>query len=65
MQWFEYIIIVVAVFLVILPIILKIRAKKTGKGTCSCECCSKSQCASCPMHKEKKYNKKLAHYNNN
>ena len=43
MEWFEPLIAACAIFLVILPIILKFRAKKKGKSVCSCG----SDCASC------------------
>lgn len=39
MEWFEYIIIVVAVGLVLLPIALKIINKKRGKSSCASGCC--------------------------
>ena len=43
MKWFEPIIALIAIFLVVLPIILKIRDYKKGKHTCSCG----QDCASC------------------
>lgn len=49
MKWFEPIIAIIAVFLVILPIILKIRNKKKGKSSCGCgcnECSKKNECYS-------------------
>lgn len=49
MEWFEPIIIVVAIFLVLLPLILKIKNKKQGKTGCEHECsiCSShDQCLS-------------------
>jgi hypothetical protein len=59
MEWFEYIIIAVAVILVILPFILSYRNKKKGKSACACEYCSKTQCASCPVKKiEKEFKSK-------
>ena len=47
MKWFEPIIAIVAVFLVILPFILNIRKKKKGKKGCGCgcsECSKKNEC---------------------
>ncbi len=45
MEWFEYIFIVVAISLVLLPIILKIIGKKRGKPACSsCCCCPHKNC---------------------
>ena len=43
MKWFEPIIAIVAIFLVILPIILKIISHKKGNNSCSCgcACCTK------------------------
>jgi len=38
MKWFEPIIAIVAIGLVILPIILKVVNKKKGKSACSCGC---------------------------
>lgn|GEM_PF-765104 len=49
MEWFEYIIIVVAVFLLVLPFILAIIRKRQGKSCCSCECLNKGSCSSCPF----------------
>ena len=43
MKWFEPLIALAAIALVVLPFILKIIAKKKGKSTCSCGC----DCASC------------------
>lgn len=48
MQWYEYLIIVGAIGIVILPIVLAIINKKRGKVSCGCSC---SACASkhnCP-----------------
>lgn len=39
MKWFEPIIAIIAIGLVILPIILRIIRKKNNKGTCSSNCC--------------------------
>ena len=36
MEWFEYLIMVAAILLVILPIYLKVRAYKKHKPTCGC-----------------------------
>ena len=47
MKWFEPIIAIVAIFLVVLPIILSIRNKKKGKCSCGCgcsECAKKNEC---------------------
>lgn len=54
MKWFEPIIIIVAVGLVILPIILKIVNKKKGKSTCSCGCayCTHSGCCTKTIEKK-------------
>ena len=43
MKWFEPIIAIIAIFLVLLPIIIKIIEKKKGNSKCSCgcDCCSK------------------------
>ncbi len=51
MKWFEYLIIIVMVFLVILPFILNHINKKKGKSSCGCGCdkCS----SSCPLKKDK------------
>ncbi|MFR5892214.1 MAG: FeoB-associated Cys-rich membrane protein [Bacilli bacterium] len=50
MKWYEYIILIVAIGLVVLPFILKYFNKK-GKTSCGCEC---SSCGKdCPL-KEKK-----------
>lgn len=38
MEWFEYVIIAAAIFLVILPIILSFKNKKKGKTSCGCNC---------------------------
>lgn len=43
MKWFEPIIAIIAIGLVILPFILKIINKKRGKPSCSCGC----DCQSC------------------
>lgn len=47
MAWYEYLIIIVALFLVILPIILHFHNKKHGKTSCGCGCenCS----GNCPL----------------
>ncbi len=49
MKWYEYIIMIIAIGLVILPFVLNHLNKKKGKSTCGCGCdkCS----ANCPMHK--------------
>lgn len=47
MKWFEYIIMIVAIGLVILPVVLQIVKKKKGKPTCSCGCSECSNCACC------------------
>lgn len=45
MEWFEYIIIIIALGIVILPIFLKIKYKTAGKKCSSCCCCPyKEQC---------------------
>lgn len=49
MEWFEYLIILLALFLVILPIILKIRDKKKGKMNCGCGMSCKGDCNNCPL----------------
>lgn len=49
MEWFEPIIIIIAIFLVLLPLILKIKNKKKGKTGCEHDCsiCSShDQCLS-------------------
>lgn len=54
MEWFEPLIAIAAIALVILPFILNHRSKKTGKPSCTsdCSCCSSSgQC----MHNFKEY----------
>ena len=43
MKWFEPLIALAAIGLVLLPIILKIINHKNGKSTCSCGC----DCTSC------------------
>ena len=53
MEWFEPIIIVVAIGLVLSPIIIKIVNKKRGKSTCSCGDCS--SCNKDCMKNFKKY----------
>ncbi len=52
MLWYEYMIAFVAIFLVILPIILKNIKKKKGKSSCGCGCesCSKD----CPLKRQEK-----------
>lgn len=54
MKWYEYIIAIVAIGLVILPIILNTRRKKKGKSSCGCGCesCSKD----CPLKKDNNMN---------
>ncbi|MCI5938389.1 MAG: FeoB-associated Cys-rich membrane protein [Bacilli bacterium] len=47
MKWFEYIIIVVAIGLFLLPFILQIIKKKKGKPSCSCGCSECSRCDCC------------------
>lgn len=49
MKWYEYIIAFVAICLVILPIFLNKKLKKSGKSTCGCKCsnCNKD----CPLKK--------------
>lgn len=54
MEWFEPLIAIAAIALVILPFILNHKNKKTGKPSCTsdCSCCSSSgQC----MHNFKEY----------
>ena len=49
MKWFEPIIAIVAIFLVVFPIILSIRNKRKGKSSCGCgcsECSKKNECYS-------------------
>ena len=49
MKWFEPIIAIVAVFLVVFPIILSIRNRRKGKSSCGCgcsECSKKNECYS-------------------
>lgn len=43
MKWFEPLIALAAVSLVVLPIILKIKSHKKGQSSCGCSCadCSK------------------------
>lgn len=53
MKWFEPLIAIAAIFLVILPIILKIKAKRSGKGSCSCGC----DCSSCSKDCAKNFKK--------
>lgn len=43
MEWFEPLIAIGAIFLVFLPIIIKIYNYKKGKSNCSCGC----DCTSC------------------
>ena len=45
MKWFEYLIMVGAILLVILPIVIKIRAYKKHKPTCGCG----KDCSSCNL----------------
>ena len=47
MKWFEPLIALAAIGLVILPIVLKIRAKKKGKSSCGCDCGSCSNKDNC------------------
>ena len=48
MEWFEYIIMAVAIFLVLLPLILKIINKKNpNKSSCNCGCSSCSKNCAC------------------
>lgn len=55
MEWFEYIIIIIAIGLVVLPIFLSIKNKKKGKSSCcgSCNSCGlyKSCCNSLKAYK--------------
>lgn len=41
MKWFEYIIMLIAIGLVLLPIAIKINNKKKGNSCGSCCCCDK------------------------
>ncbi|MBQ7275978.1 MAG: hypothetical protein IJS58_01895 [Bacilli bacterium] len=46
MEWFEPLIAIGALSLVIVPIIIRIRNKKMGKSSCGCsdcDCCSKKK----------------------
>ena len=47
MKWFEYLIIVAAIILVVLPFYIKIRAYKKHKTTCGCG----KDCSSCNLCK--------------
>ena len=38
MKWFEPIIIIIAISLVVIPFALEIKKAITGKGTCACGC---------------------------
>ena len=60
MKWFEYIILIVAIGLVLLPFILKYSNKKKGKSSCGCEC---SSCGKdCPLKEKKEHIEKLENY---
>ncbi len=47
MKWFEYLIALGAIILVLLPIMLKLINKKIKKGCCNCSNCTKE----CPFKK--------------
>ena len=47
MEWYEYIIIVFAVGIVLLSFILKIINKKKGKTNCSSNCCCCARRSEC------------------
>ena len=47
MEWFEYLIALAAIGLVILPIVLKIVNKKRGRTSSACGCTSCSECNKC------------------
>ena len=48
MEWFEYIIMAVAIFLVLLPLILKIANRKNPhKSSCGCDCGENPKCECC------------------
>lgn len=50
MEWFEYLIIVIAIGLVALPIVLEIKNRKQGKKGCGCKCDGCHQ--ECPLKKK-------------
>ena len=60
MEWFEYLIIVAAIMIVILPFFLAIRRRKLGKTTCTCDYSCGKSCASCPLKKTINELKKLS-----
>ncbi len=50
MKWFEYIIIIVAIGLVLLPFIINYKNRKQGKTSCGCKC---SECSiKCSLKKK-------------
>lgn len=50
MEWYEYIILIIAIGLFLLPFILSFVNKKKGKKTCSCGCSCCANRHECMKH---------------